>query len=412
MSSKSSMVKRRLFSFTKILGLCAILYGTISFQNCGQFKSKLLSANRHSESQRGIERIPNSDRIDDTCFSNTAFDTCIFYKNPVYHKKDVFDSAVNFATPLGNYQTYGVKLTNLGGPRLSNANLIVDTLNAEPVMIQSGQYKPAATNDTDLQVAQLMAYYWANRTIDYVKSWPGAVPTSILNSQIKIIVDDKFVAYVPRTRTIHLKATDSGQIMAYDADIIVHFIGVAFTEIATNGLISSTGLNAQHEGCLDQVDQCCTSAQGCSKAILSGIGDYFVALMFPDSPSIGQTWSNKADGFGFCEYTRNLNKPAQTYSATETFAACESEGAPGQVNLMGTTYASAWLATRNRIKLENEDQLPQFDKLFFRHLAELRGTDSFSTALSKIISLDQTLTSGNFTARIQSEFQKYGILSK
>ena len=403
---------KRIKSLTKILGLFAILYATVSFQNCGQFKSKLLSANLHNESSQETSRIPGTDRIDESCFSNTEFDTCLFYKNPVFQNKAVFDTPLDFTTPLGTTQTFGVKLTGLTSPRLANANISIETINAEPVMIPAGQYKPAATNDTELQVAQLMAYYWANRTFEYIQSWPNAMPTSIQNTQIKIIVDDNFTAYVPKDRTIHLSTTPEGQVMAYDAGIVIHFLGVAFTEIATSGLINAKGLNAHHESCLDQVDQCCTSAQGCSQAIISGIGDYLVAIMFPESPSIGQTWTNSIDGFGFCDYSRNLNSSTQTFNATETYAACEAQGAPGQVNTMGSTYASAWFATRRRIQLENQSPVVDFDRLFFRHLAELRGTDTFSTALEKVIDLDQRITSGKFTARIQSEFQKYGILSK
>lgn len=348
-------------------------------------------------------RIPPTDKIDENCATSPAYSMCIFMKDPVSQAQEPFADP---NSPLVNERRiFGVKLTGVDGSgRLQNSSIEVHSLDGTNVNIHELEsYKTKAIDDGSNFAEQQMAYYWANRTIEYLGARTGKFYAR--NQQIKIFVDDRTYGWRPATKSIHLKRTQLSKSMALNGGFIVHLLGQANLSIATNGEINNLTGSNKHKACGTSKYGCCLEWVGCSQAIAAGAADYLVAIMFPDDPGLGEFWNNSLDGAKACTQSRNL-KFMSSITAQVANQVCASSGQTGEVHALGSVYASIWWEVRNKAEEERPGSSREVDTLYMEHLARLSGSDDFLTALSKIEELDAEMFGSRYSSKFRDEYQR------
>lgn len=379
----------------------------LGFQNCSPFgvDPNAMGRSLSFASTGGSDLQPTSDKLDSNCMSNYEYDACLFKKNPVAQKGSALNGVGNQASGLDSLQVYGVKLTGLDtSGTLSNSTIRVETVRGTPVSTFAKNFRFRAQNDGTQQFSQLMTYYWLTRSIEYIEARTNYFPARGKN--IRVVVDDSIAGWSPTTNSIHLKLDDDGNTMALNADLAIHFLGVANLHYATNGAINTLGggTASKHKDCGLKTNGCCTSKLGCARAIESAVGDYFVGMVFPDQPAIGETWSNRIEGLGFCSQPRDLRTSA-TRTAQAAYDACGTAGT-GEVATMGTIYASIWWEVRKSVGTTGASDV---DTLFMQHLPLLTGGDDFQTAKAKIKSVDSRLFGGKYSPAFDAQFAARGL---
>lgn len=386
-------ISKRRRALLLVAGFAAL----ISFQNCGRFE-----VNGSSKSNFGItdflsiggeDLVPTTDKVDPSCMSNSAYNACLFIKNPVASRGQAFQAAGS-ANQLLSLQTFGVRLTGLlPTGKLENGTFTIETTGTSPVSTTSLDLKASADLDGGRRYAQVATYYWLNRAQEYLTPRTGIFPAG--GKAIKVYVDDTLTGWSSRTNTIHLRSQDNGNQMAWGPEIALHYLGLANLHHASGEAINR--INAQtHRDCGTKGSGCCATASGCARAIASGVGDYFAALIFPQRPIIGETWANNPNGIVTCGVDRNL-ATAGARTATAAFGACTPQGTAGDVSVMGTVYASIWWEARKAANAAAPGADKDIDTLFMQHLSLLTGDDDFKTAIQKIASVDQRLFAGKYT---------------
>lgn len=374
----------------------------LAFQTCSGFipQRNLASANLAL-----LE--PPTDKLDSECMNSPSYDACLFKKNPVAQQDKTYGTSPT-ANEILKLQVYGVKLTQLGPEKpLENESIQVSTASGQTAPMGTS-FKIAVNSDPDHLVDQLMAFYWLNRTIQYISPRTGVFYAQ--GKRIRVVVDDTLAGWSSITNSIHLKSSDDGNHMAWNGDLLIYFLGLANIHYATQGKIMDygSGSSNKHRICGNGIaNGCCKTSQGCAKAIASGAADYLSAVMFPQQTALGETWSNDIDGVSVCGISRNVAKNKQL-TAEAAFGACSSsaEDKEGEVHNLGSVYASIWWEVRTQV---DDSESADIDRLYTNHLPLLTGQDDFSTAFSKIQSLDQKLFAGKYSPIFSSQFNQRGI---
>lgn len=355
-------------------------------------------------SRQGGVLVPSTDKLDANCLNSSEFDTCLFQKSPTAQTQQTYSSSD--LESLGSVRHFGVKLTGLNhSGRLENPHLEIKTRSGIPVEVdQPSHLKPSDLSGPHL--GQLMAYYWLNRAVEFYQAQVDGFAAQ--SRRIKVIVDDEVAGYNPSTNTIHL-AVGAGRLpMAFDASVMIHFLGQANVYWATEGRINDFRQDQSHRSCEGDPRGCCTSIQGCSRALSYGSADYLAATMFPDSPELAETWSRNRNGQSLCGISRSL-EAVRLLSLSQMYRACESSALEGKAQLMGLIYASIWWEVRREVKKNNPGEVPYIDQLHMEHLKALNGASDFTTALNAIREADQRLFSGRYIQLFQTEFRQRGL---
>ncbi|MCB0386982.1 MAG: hypothetical protein KDD43_16430, partial [Bdellovibrionales bacterium] len=311
-------------------------------------------------SQDVLRRIPSTDKMDKDCSTSSSYSMCLYLKNPVSQNATVLSDPES-ATELNLQRTFGVKLTGVDGSgRLQNSSVEIVTLEGTAVDTAKLQsYKELGVDDASNFLEQQMAYYWANRSIEYLSAWAGNL--YVKNQGIKIIVDDRTHGWRPSTKSIHLKKSSLGKSMAANGGLVVHLLAQANLWLATGGEIDNLSGDSKHQACGTHDKGCCRNPTGCSRALASGAADYMVAIMFPDDPGMGEYWSNSLDGVKSCTQSRNL-KYMSAITATDANQACS--GQAGEVHALGSVYASIWWDVRKKAEENRPGSGREIDTLY------------------------------------------------
>ncbi len=379
------------------------------FQHCSGFtaiKNKSLNTLEFGSSG-GSDLQPSTDKLDANCLNDSKYDACIFYKNPVAQTQVALAQPMNNNLDISKLQIYGVKLTGLkNNGFLENDKFQILTLST-PRLSTNNPFglKINIQQDTQLATAQMMTYYWLERAAEYLESHSGVLASS--TTQLKVYIDDSISGFSSATQSIHLSKTDVGNKMALSGDLAIYYYGVANSWFASGGLINKN-ITKNHVDCNSRSQECCSSNLGCARALESAAGDYFVHLIFPDRPGLGEAWINKATGIGFCNIARNLTLN-KTLSASSAYSACASQSAAGEVHIMGTLYASIWWNIRTNAELTKSGSSKDIDTLFMQHLNLLTADDDFKTVQAKILSVDDRLFAGSHKNTIMAEFIARGL---
>lgn len=392
--------------FISTLLSCGTLFAAVAallLQSCSPFSARTLDL-----SSRSLAVLqPATDKIDPNCLSSKAYDACIFRKNPVADQARAFNNEPT-ASEVASAQIYGVKLTGLDSSgKLKNESIYIETMSGKPLNTLSPM-RLSIIQDEDRASAQLMAYYWLNRTIEYVSAVTGQFYAKGKN--IRVVVDDTVAGYSSLKNSIHVRRNEEGNEMAWNAELLVHFLGLANLHFATEGEITNygSGSSNKHALCGQGVENgCCKTQDGCAAAIASGAADYLAAIMFPTQPSFGETWTNKLEGLSHCGIPRDLSRNSNL-TADEAYNACEKlePKSLGEVHAMGSVYASVWWEVRKSVGLAGA---PHIDTLYMEHLALLDGKDDFNSALSKIKSVDTRLFGSRYYKEFVNQFRSRGI---
>ncbi|MBX3022340.1 MAG: hypothetical protein KF799_11760 [Bdellovibrionales bacterium] len=338
----------------------------------------------------GDELVPASDKLSDNCTGDAAFDMCLFQKNPVAQENKAI--AVG---ELASVQRFGVKLRGLTATGyLTNGKLEILTLNTPRLSVAGRPQLKLAPSDENSQIEQLSAYYWANRTLEYLNGRVGAALVPL--TPLKIYVDDGFTGYAANRNSIHLEKTTGQVPRALSGDVIVHFMGEALA-YDLSGRTLFPGAAAQHKSCGLSPRGCCTNASGCAQALGSAFGDYVTAIMFPTTPRLGEAVSGSTAGQTLCTMSRDLASLAVRTKA-EIYAACSS--AQGYTTLMGSWYASLWWKLRQQAEVEEAGGAADIDRLFFEHARKWTATSTFVDAKHAALNASAAFMDGKYTVLI------------
>lgn len=388
---------QRTLMFVSSMAVSAVL-----FQNCTPFEidpNKIRGSIYEFGSSGGGELQPASDKYDTGCMSSSAYDSCIVRKNPQSSKAE---RSLSSAAPAATAQIYGVKLTGvLSTGFLENNTISVDTVIGSRVSTYTNTLK-FQIDDASHGHDQVLAYYWINRAAEYLHARTGVLPAK--DKGIKVFVQDSFGGFAPRSNSIHLRRDG----MSSSAEFGIYYFGLANLHHASDGAAGDIANSNKHRLCDGKEAGCCTSSNGCARAIASGVGDYFVAVMFPDRPIVGEELAQNNQGLVRCMIRRNLTTIG-SITAQMVFDSCPAIADRGDVTLLGSVYASIWWRVRIQAASRDATGERDIDALFMHHLAEVRGSDDFKTLLPKIKSIDSRLFNGRYSPLFDAEFATRGL---
>lgn len=328
----------------------------------------------------------------------------VFFKNPVAQSKAAQDPKNR--SILNQHLHYGVRLTGLDRSGfLQNSTLSIEVMNGERLRLQTG-LKSDLSDSTNSQVEQLMAYYWLNRTVEYFDGQTQNL--SVKNKNIRVLVDDSVFGWSSRTNSIHLAKIEDRWPMAFSAEMMVYYLGLANVHYASQGAILNASGDQDNKACGGDPKGCCRSYRGCSRAIASGSADFMAMLMFPDQPILGEAWANHINGSKICDLPRSAQN-WKNHSAREAYDLCKNRGRNGEVHAMGALYASIWWEVREAVGGEGSLAAKNIDRIYMEHLKRIEGKDNFQTILAKIEQVDGQLFQGQYSSYFRSEFSRRGL---
>lgn len=380
-------------SHKKIAALLTGILGLVLFyQNCG----KNFVVNDLSSSVAIFQGSTNPN-----CLNDGTSDACLFLKNMVSQSDSPQRS--QSAANIEALQTYAVSLNGMiSGSQLTNTSFssyqkgASTPLAKDPSQKWNFRYSDALGK---IKLGQVMSFYWANVAVNQALQSTGVFYA--VNRGIKLISNDSVYGWAPSKNQIHLKSATDTSDMALDASLTVYFLGLANLDYATNGRIHQV-TKTNHVACDAGAKDCCQSKVGCSRAIASGAADYLVAMTFPESPAVGDGFSDKVNGKSLCGMTTGRNpQSVAAMTMTQAYALCGA-GQQGNTFVMGSVYASIWFNVRN-----GAGAVPsEVDRLYMLHLAQLNGDDDFTTAKAKILAIDQSEFGGKYSSRFNQEFSQ------
>lgn len=336
---------------------------------------------------------PASDKLTSSCVDSNEFDACVIYKNPVAQER----------TPTGLEQInrsrrYGVKIRGLARTGfLENGRFQVLTLHTPRFSLIEPQRFKSEYDDSVSFLEQVQTYYWANRALEFVVRQVGAdlVPLS----RLRIFVDDVFTGYVSTRNAIHLERGRGRIPSALSSDILIHLLGEALAQdLAGRALFPSAP--EQHKICMSQKFGCCASARGCSQALSLAFGDYFMAMVFPASPRLGESLAQSVDGQMICNVRRRDLAGFEGLSAENAYAACGGH-ASGQTVIMGGWYAGLWWKLRREAEAKSPGTGERdIDRLFFLHAKQWTSSSTFAQAANAAIQAADNFKSGIYKSAV------------
>lgn len=399
----------------KINLLAMILTVVLLYNACGPMQSRRstkLNDPNNSNSEDLVFTFENDLRMDNACLDKDEYDACLFFKNPVHQRGSIFSEKINKDTSLQEFLTAGVSIiTSSDSSFLDNINIEVQSVTHPRAKKKNDSWKYLYSNDERHFFEQVFVYFWASYATSIIEKQTGVYWGK--GQQIKIYLDDAYSGFSPPTNSIHLLESNSSHNLAINADILIHYVGLANLHHANNGQINDLSSDQNHHNCgtpgePERKSYCCRSIDGCSKALASGIADYFVAMIFPQAPTLGESWSNRLSGLNTCGLSRDLRENNNS-TINEAFSVCSNKQMEGHPVAMGSIYASIWWQVRQEAKKEFADGASDIDRLYQQHLKKLDGTDDFLSAYSKILLTDTELFGGKYISKFRAEFRRRGL---
>jgi hypothetical protein len=330
---------------------------------------------------------PASDRLASDCQSNSAYDTCLYQKNPVAQQGVAAD-----VTQAQGLRLYGVKLHGLDGSGfLQNSQIQVFALKTPRLtLLPVGKFK-AVYDDGQSYAEQLSAYYWTNLTLEYLQAHYALK----LSRPLLIYADDAFTGFGSADNSIHLEKKSGTWPKAFSGEVVVHLLGEALAyDLSAKNIFP--GANAQHNLCLLNPRGCCASSAGCSQALASAFGDYVAAMVFPERPRLGETLANSTAGQSICSTWRDLaSLSAQTKDGV--YNACSDKG---NATLTGAWYASLWWSVRQQQEQTSPGSGADIDNLFISHAKAWTATSTFNDAKTAALQLATQYKSGKYLSAL------------
>lgn len=379
----------------------------LTFQSCGD---GFLAVDNEFFSSNSFGAV-----FDKNCHDNQAHDACLFFKNPVHHGKSVLAQPLTNDQNISDLQTWAVELKGLNSSGyLENDTLIVNSYKYPRVERSAdNNWKFLHTSGEAEKLGQVMAYYWGQTFVSYLKQLQDDRLIAIENKGVKIFTDAPFSGWSSDDNAIYLLTDQQGRNAAMNAGMIVHLLAEAHIYYKTNGQIYDLTGDSSHVDCGPKdgpvyKNDCCSDKNGCSSAISAGAADYMVAMMFPDSPTVGEAFSNRLRGLDHCGGSRSLGFAA-FMTADQAYSGCLENGNPGQIYSMGSFYASIWWAVRKKAAGQDSGSEKDIDKIFLQHLSQITGRSNFLSVSNFIKSIDDSEFEGKYQSLFADEFTRRGL---
>lgn len=377
-------------------------------------------------------------RVERDCLasSSTDFNACVFYKNPTFQAGQKLSPPValnydeffndNTVDLRGLYDhsnsvTYAVKIP---GTSLANSSFIIQSglVTTSP---SGGKWKFGTTGDDIFHLGNVNLYYWLNRQAIEVEQLHGnfyaknkaitvrsTIVSSNNNGQISKFLNASWAGLTTNQFYFGFSASH-GKVNNFDirglnslsSEVAAHEAGHANLDYATmTGVPSNPNLEAS----CGTSGRCAKSKDGSPKAIHEGTADIHAFLLFPESTSIGEYFTNNIAGFNHCGTVPRDMKLAKTagLKAQDFYNACSSM--PGEIHALGSAYSTIWYGILVRAKAKGQTSYNNAQNLFYEHLKNITTNDTFLTAKDMILSLDSSLFSGQLASDIQAEYTAMG----
>ncbi len=412
------MNKKSLFSIVIFLAFTLFLY-----QNCGQEFLAYDDSQQSSsladpvvvdeptpEPEPTLPELPEPEPLPEFmtylqpnlvpgCAQNANFNACIFWKNPVGQRGMPYASPILSTSDISADQTHAVRILGTDGSgNLRNSSINVMTTTGTRVLATDNNFKRAYPSQAH-QVTQLMVYHWMQTFISFIKLQTGTYHAENRMVQVDAVTANYEGASFRTTQNdVRMGITSGGTSFGLSGEIAVHELGHANHRWATDNHYSA--LNSQ--ACPTNIGgTCCTSAaNGCPRALAEGAGDYTYYMLFPNSPTGGESLTNTLLGTTNCGLSRNVNR---YINLTVSNIPCS------QIHALGIIYAGIWAEVRKRAEaLTPNLGAKKVDTLFTEHLLVLRD-DGWLSIFNKIATLDQAMNSGELTPLFRAEFQRRQI---
>ncbi len=377
-----------------------LAFSIICFQNCGKnFQAMRVTGQADSLSVEDLDPV---------CMDGSS-DACLYLKSIVAQTR--MPAGALTADQMGAAQQLPVSLKDITTDSLlKNQSFIVfEKGSSSPLAADAnGKWRYSYSSPQGpSKLEQLMSFYWANFAASNAFLRTGAFYAQ--DKQIKIITGDSYFGWAPAKNQIHLIGTDAKK-MALDASLVVYFLGLANLDYATGGKINSFSKPNLHVTCgAQQKMDCCSTKNGCSRAIASGQADYFVAMTFPKLSAVADGWSDKIAGHSICNSSLARDPAAlpQEITSEQVFSLCSTQSQAGDIHAMGALYSAIWWDVRQSAE---EAKSAEVDSLFMMHLKVLDGDDDFISVQSKILAIDRASFAGRYRTAFESAFRRRGLL--
>lgn len=323
--------------------------------------------------------IISGSSVEKNCMTDDTIAACIFNKNPVAQNKSSLSTGrLIFGRDLTAIQTFPVQISGLTNPsQLKNASIDVVATNGARATPINGKWKFPYQTDTNHKVAQVMAYYWLNKEIDYFETNAGVFYAK--NKNIKVDAYNASVrnnAYYDGSQIV--MGDFNNQEASLSAEIYIHEMGHANLDHATNGQ-----LNISSNQCPD--------TNGCIGGIHEGQADLHSVIMFPTQTAMAETVVNSMAGWSSRDVKKQLGKNKNDFGT--------------EVHSSGTAYATALYKIYSSPEVPSKD----FEKMFTMHLSRLTSNSNYIDGKNKLIQVSDTYFAGKYSQIIQTAFASMGF---
>jgi len=381
------------FKLLKWVWFAVLAFSLIACKPLQAPKSELNLPSSYFEAG-GADLIPSSDKLSNDCLASKDFDACIYLKNPVAQQNEAVELEA-----LNSVRRFGIKIRSLTPTGfLTNAKFQILTLNSARLSLKKTGVLKSEFTSGESYLEQVSAYYWANRALEYLNGRVGDARLPL--TPLKIYVDDAFTGYASTKNAIHLQKEPSTTPKALSGEAVVHLLGEALAQDLSNRALFP-GAAAQHKSCALSPRGCCVAETGCAQALGSGFGDYVAAMLFPQTPRLGETIAGSSAGQSLCTMARDLPNLANR-TRTEVYAACSQS--PGYATLMGAWYASQWWKFRQQTEASQPGSSADIDKMFFDHARKWTASSTFTDAKASALAVADEFKNGQYSTLIRTAF--------
>ena len=366
------------------------------------------------------------------CHNNPNYNACIYHHDPftqddslIPEFRNIFNERISllnstivdinsersnemrFDQAMRSYQNYAVNITGTINGLLQNEHYnIIDSIrfNQQPNGKWTTPYIGSSTNPNQQSqsVEQVMAYYYLMYQKDWMELNTGRWYASGRNISVTFSSHNY---WDDLSNKIKLKSSenlfeDSFSVpSSLNAGLIAHEAGHAnfyYSNLSREGSKSNAYRRCRLDSTLGS-SKCCSSADGCFKAISEGQSDFYALMMFPDLPlelsleeyiytliENQELESPILDNLNNCDILRDprANKNLKAEKAFNCSGMpTQDESQKGEIHDMGALYASIWWEIYNHPEVSKKD----IATLFSAHLPLVSYDDNFKTVATKII---------------------------
>jgi hypothetical protein len=376
------------------------------FQNCGQAFEGLPSLGGSTD-MNSVYGQSLSEVDDSNCLQNPNVDACVYYKSPIVMLGATIDYA-NLRPSLEALQTRAVKLA-MPIEQLRETNTLT-VMNSNGVSLSTdpqSRLKFSFSAQDPSMSAQVMTHFWFQKTLQVLAK--SGYANSLHGKDLKVIVDAPATGWASNKNMIALGRTSRNDQVSLDGSVFVHLLGEALIHHETAGQVAAID-PAKHRTCYSERDrlvtyECCTSANGCTKAITVGMSDFLNSIVFPERPAVGEFTSRSPAGANRCGVARDPIANLDRTFAT-AYAACADFPAEGHIYTLGAVLASSFYSVHVNLPAE---QSAGFVRLYFDSLKQIRGNDDFLTFFEKVLAIDEAKYQGLYSPLLRAELVRRGL---